>query len=77
VALDAYMQLRKLTLEEIALVTVLDRSGVVLGAWTWLDWIYRQHRRFEDADKVLERLRHFQRRLQSMGAKPGLWCEPT
>ncbi len=67
-ALAAYQRHRPLTLDELALVTVLDRSGVLLSAGTWLDWLYGQRRTFQHPEKVLERLRHFQRRFQALDA---------
>lgn len=66
IALDAYQQHRTLCLTEENLVRALDRSGVLLGALTWLQWLYQSDRRFEEPDKVVQRLRHFQRRLAAM-----------
>lgn len=69
IALEAYRQHRTLSLAEEALVRALDRSGVVLGALTWLKWLYQTDRRFEEPKKVLERLCHFQRRLATMESR--------
>jgi Ser/Thr protein kinase RdoA (MazF antagonist) len=72
-ALDFYQERRKLGLDELALVTVLDRSGVLLGARTWLDWLYGQGRTFEKRGEVLARLRYFHRRLQAFERGPDIW----
>ncbi len=63
IAMDAYQRVRPLSLMEISLVRALDRSGVVLGARTWLGWLYRSGRKFPEPGKVLGRLQYFHRRL--------------
>lgn len=72
IALDTYRQHRPLSLAEEALMGVLDRSGVVLSAATWLEWLYRAGQTFADRDGVTRRLEHLQRRLGHLAATSGL-----
>jgi Ser/Thr protein kinase RdoA (MazF antagonist) len=64
--LDAYRAIRPLSDEEATLVAPLDRSGVVLGALNWADWIYRQRRHFADLAAVARRLDEILSRLQAL-----------
>lgn len=72
-ALDAYRRHRPLTLAEEALVAVLDRSGVLLSAVTWLEWLFRDARVFPNRAAVLERLQHLQRRLAKLSSQGAMW----
>lgn len=68
-ALDEYRRHRPLSMMEEWLIGVLDRSGVVLSAATWLEWIYVDERPFAPLDEaVLGRLRHWQRRVAKLDA---------
>src|SRR5579872_2711212 len=62
-AIDAYRQIRPLTLEELALVELFDQSGVLLSGMTWLDWQCLEGRTFENREKVLARLAEIVSRL--------------
>ncbi len=62
--LAAYTRLRPLSCEEEALVTVLDRTGTLLGAANWLLWLYRDGRTFEDQEGVVRRLAALVERLE-------------
>ncbi len=64
VALAAYQQQRPLTLDELGLVEILDRSGVVLSGIVWLDRWYLQGRRPTQQDRVHEILNRILERLE-------------
>ena len=63
VGLEAYQQIRPLSLCELALIELFDQTGVLLSGMTWLDWHCRQGRVFDDPEKVLTRLRTIVERL--------------
>lgn len=54
--LAAYRRLRPLTLEEEALVQVLDETGTIVGLANWLKWLYREPRRYADRAAVARKL---------------------
>lgn len=64
IALAEYQRHRHLTANELALVAVLDRSGVLLSGWTWLDWLYLERRPFADAVAVEKRLKVIVERME-------------
>jgi len=55
-AMAEYQWQRPLTVNELALVTALDHSGVLLSGWTWLEWLYVDRRLFADFTAVERRL---------------------
>jgi Ser/Thr protein kinase RdoA (MazF antagonist) len=55
-ALDAYRQSADLTLDERALIPVLDRSGVLLSGLTWLARCYLHSPPLEPNERLLKRL---------------------
>ena len=63
--LRAYARLRHLSEQEIALVTLLDFTGTLLGAANWLLWLYRDQRRFEDRAAVAGRLAVLVQRIET------------
>lgn len=65
-ALDAYRQHRPLTLDELGLVPVLDRSGVLLSGLTWLKRRYLRQEPITDLDRVCVRLESIAARLKRM-----------
>jgi Ser/Thr protein kinase RdoA (MazF antagonist) len=65
-ALEAYQSCCPLDAAELNLVAALDRSGVILSAATWLEWLYLSDRKFEDRNAMLSRLRHWQRRVSRL-----------
>ena len=65
-ALTEYQRHRPLTASELALVAVLDRSGVLLSGWTWLQWLYVERRSFPDAASVAGRLTEIVRRMERL-----------
>lgn len=54
--LAAYETARPLSLAERRLVSVFDRSGVLLSGLQWLEWIYLQNREFANRPAVLARI---------------------
>ena len=65
-ALAEYQRQRPLSANELALVAVLDRSGVLLSGWTWLEWLYIDHRSFPDVASVAGRLTEIARRMERL-----------
>ncbi len=55
-ALRAYEVHHPLTTEEHWLIRVFDRSSVLMSGLSWLQWICVEGRRFEDQQRVLQRL---------------------
>ena len=66
IAINEYQRLRSLSLGEKALVTALDRSGVLLSGWTWLQWLHLERRSFADARAVEHRLNLILKRLEHL-----------
>jgi Ser/Thr protein kinase RdoA (MazF antagonist) len=64
--LDAYQTVRRLSDDELALVTAFDRSTVLMGGLQWLEWFYLEGRTFENRQAVLERVDEFVARLSSL-----------
>lgn len=65
-ALAEYQRHRSLSASELALVTVLDRSGVLLSGWTWLKWLCLDRRTFSDTVAVTRRLTEIVRRMERL-----------
>lgn len=65
-ALAEYQRHRPLTANELALVTVLDRSGTLLSGWTWLEWLYFERRPFADVAAVEKRLKTIIERMEKL-----------
>ena len=55
-AIAAYESISPLSDDEAALVNLLDRTGTVIGAVNWLDWIYCQGRQFDERPTIIARL---------------------
>lgn len=64
--LAAYEAVRPLSPAELLLVKTLDMSTAVMSGPTWIDWICRQHRTFENRQAVLHRLDEILARLEGM-----------
>ncbi len=64
--LSAYQSVRRLSDDELSLVTAFDRSTVLLGGLQWLEWIYLEGRQFDNRPAVLERVDEFLRRLEKL-----------
>ena len=69
IALAAYRSIRMLTDQELALVAVLERAGVINAIVTWLRWLYHERRVFEDRTAVAKRLQIMVERLDNQGPK--------
>jgi Ser/Thr protein kinase RdoA (MazF antagonist) len=54
--LQAYQRLRPLSVEEQALVTVLDQTGAIIALATWLKRLALEGRHFEDSTAIALRL---------------------
>jgi homoserine kinase type II len=61
--LAAYQAIRPLSDEELLLLSVFDRSTVLMGGLQWLEWIYLDRRTFADRAAVLSRIDEFLARL--------------
>lgn len=61
--LAAYQSIRRLSDDELELITAFDRSTVLLGGLQWLEWIYVEGREFSNPPAVLERCDEFVSRL--------------
>jgi len=62
--LTAYRGVRPFTAEEEGLARALDLSGTVIGAATWLRWLYHEGREFEDRAAAGRRLESLTTRLE-------------
>jgi Ser/Thr protein kinase RdoA (MazF antagonist) len=62
--LSTYRSRAMLTADEVGLVHILDYTGTLLGAATWLLWLYRDNRRFENHHAVATRLAVLVERLE-------------
>ena len=65
IALDEYQRWRPLSSAELSLIPVLDRTGVLLSAWTWLTWMCVDHRLPANPVRSLARMQSLMRRLQN------------
>jgi len=63
IGLNEYQKHRLLTLDELALVFLLDRSAVLLSGMTWLDRHYLQRSEFGPPERILDRLKTILARL--------------
>ncbi len=68
--LAAYHSLRPLSDAEQTLLPALDRSGVILAALNWVEWLYRERRNFPDAAAVANRLDELLPRLKTLSESP-------
>jgi Ser/Thr protein kinase RdoA (MazF antagonist) len=68
IGLRAYARIRPLSWEEEALIGVLDETGTILGMATWLKWLYRDGKAFEDRTAVARRLSKLVERVKASGA---------
>ena len=67
--LDAYHAHRQLTNDEFRLVKILDQSGVLLSGMRWLDRRFLREEIFAQPNRVLNRLRGIQKRLESLASR--------
>jgi Ser/Thr protein kinase RdoA (MazF antagonist) len=70
IGLEAYGSLRPLSDVEQTLLTALDRSGVILAALNWVEWLYRERREFPNAAAVANRLDELLPRLKTLSESP-------
>jgi Ser/Thr protein kinase RdoA (MazF antagonist) len=64
--LEAYRAVRGLSAEEEALAGVLDQTGAIVGAMTWLRWLYRDARDIEDRPAAASRLAGLVKRIEGL-----------
>lgn len=62
-ALEEYQRDRPLSVDELALIEILDQSGVLLSGLAWLDRIYLQQESIAEPGRVLARLQRIEQRL--------------
>jgi Ser/Thr protein kinase RdoA (MazF antagonist) len=65
-ALQAYQEIRPLSLDERASVEVFDRSAVLLNGLTWLEWVCLRGRVFPVRERVIARMRDIVERLERL-----------
>jgi Ser/Thr protein kinase RdoA (MazF antagonist) len=65
-ALDAYAELRPLTLDDRQLIDVLDESAVVLAGLNWLTWLYIERRDMGPLEPIISRLDEILARLECL-----------
>lgn len=64
--LAAYSQQRPFADSDASLLVAYDTSGILLGAWNWVQWLYTERRQFDDRSAVLRRLNHLLARLSRL-----------
>jgi Ser/Thr protein kinase RdoA (MazF antagonist) len=64
--IEAYQAVRPLSDADIALASLLDRSGLVASAANWLRWLYHEHRAYVDRQAVAGRLRGIVERMTAL-----------
>jgi Ser/Thr protein kinase RdoA (MazF antagonist) len=69
--MQAYARVHPLSWEEEILVGVLDETGTILGIATWLKWLYRDGKAFEDPTTVAQRLAKLVERMENWNPHPG------
>jgi len=67
--LAAYASIRPMQDHEKALVEVFDRSGALLGALNWIEWLFGERRQFCDPAAVAQRLDVALRCLRDFGSE--------
>ncbi len=68
--LAAYQTVRRLSDDELTLVTAFDRSTVLMAGLQWLEWIYLERRSFSAPQAVLARVDEFTSRLANLCPTP-------
>jgi Ser/Thr protein kinase RdoA (MazF antagonist) len=70
VGLRAYRDIRPFRDEEAELALALDETGTVIGAATWLRWLYEEGRPFADRSAVARRLDVLVTRMERQRSGP-------
>jgi Ser/Thr protein kinase RdoA (MazF antagonist) len=65
----AYAQLCPLSAVDRQLITAYDESGVLLSSMNWIQWLYADHRTFDDANRVAQRCAEIAGRLQQLAGR--------
>jgi homoserine kinase type II len=66
IGLEAYGSVRALSEHEISLAYAFDQTTVLMAGLTWVDWIYRQGKIFDDREAVLGRVDDILGRLEHL-----------
>jgi homoserine kinase type II len=69
--LNAYSSARRLSCDEESLCRMLDQTGTVLGAATWLLWLYRDRKPFADRPAVARHLGLIVQRMETWEGSTG------
>jgi homoserine kinase type II len=64
-ALDAYSELRPLSEPDRRIVDQLDESGLILGAFHWLTWLYAERRDMGPPAPIAKRIDEILKRLET------------
>lgn len=65
---DVYVATRPLAARERELVSAFDASGVAMSSLSWIEWVFRDGREFDDRDAILSRVQENHRRLRHLAA---------
>jgi homoserine kinase type II len=71
IGLNAYGSVRRLSHDEETLCRLLDHTGTVLGAATWLLWLYRDRKPFADRVAVARHLGLIVQRMETWERSTG------
>jgi Ser/Thr protein kinase RdoA (MazF antagonist) len=63
-ALDAYWDIRPLSMEDCNLVEWLDETGLIIGGLNWLVWLYAERRDMGPVGPIVRRLNEILGRLE-------------
>jgi homoserine kinase type II len=63
---QAYRAIRPFNENEVELALALDRTGAVIGAATWMRWLYEECRPFDDRERAAKRLLMLVERMEKM-----------
>ncbi len=67
--LEAYVQRRRLSPDELALLRLFDETAVLLSGINWLKWILIEKRQFGPWQPVEERLQRIASRLDALARR--------
>jgi Ser/Thr protein kinase RdoA (MazF antagonist) len=68
-ALIAYQAVRRLSPEEMRLIGILDRSGILLSGMTWLARRFFANTPFEQPERVVTRMEDIAKRLERLAKR--------
>jgi homoserine kinase type II len=62
--IEGYRKFRILTPHEENLVWILDETGIIIALATWLKWLYRDRRKFDNPQAVIARMSELLERVE-------------